>query len=250
MLGGILLLVPRTTLLGATISLAALTQVFVLNMSYDVGLKVVSFHLIALALFLGAPDMPRLVDFFVRERPTAAPARAELFRSNQANHIALAAQILFGLYLVGTYAYINVRFWDVGGGGSPRSPLYGIWNVEDLSIDGQSRAPYLNDYDRRWRRVIFDKPSEVSFQRTDESFANYRAYIDPSGRTLTMAKRESEEWKATFNVERPSEDRLILEGDMDGYKVRTELRRVSFDTFRLLNSSFRWIRPHLRPGEP
>src|SRR5262245_30995905 len=44
MLGGILLLIPRTTLVGALISLAALTHVFVLNMAYDIGLKLTTFH--------------------------------------------------------------------------------------------------------------------------------------------------------------------------------------------------------------
>src|SRR5208282_4219864 len=39
MLGGILLLVPRTTMLGALVCLAATTQVFMLNMAYDVPVK-------------------------------------------------------------------------------------------------------------------------------------------------------------------------------------------------------------------
>jgi hypothetical protein len=30
---------------------------------------------------------------------------------------------------------------------------------------------------------------------------------------------------------------------MDGYKLRLRLRRVDLDTFRLLNSRFRWVRP-------
>src|SRR5215471_9571113 len=36
-LGGILLMIPRTTTLGAMICLADMTQVFVLNMTYDIG---------------------------------------------------------------------------------------------------------------------------------------------------------------------------------------------------------------------
>ena len=75
-LGGILLLVPRTTMLGAILSMAAMLQVFVLNMTYDIGLKLVSFHLIVLALFLLAPEIPRLLDFFVRHRPTGTSTSA------------------------------------------------------------------------------------------------------------------------------------------------------------------------------
>ncbi len=38
-------------------------------------------------------------------------------------------------------------------------------------------------------------------------------------------------------------DQLTLEGEMDGHRIRARLQRVDFDTFRLLNSGFRWIRP-------
>ena len=243
-LGGILLLVPRTTTLGAMISMAAMLQVFALNMTYDIGLKLVSFHLIALAAFLLAPDAPRLADFFLRNRATSLLRQPPLFGTDRANRIALAAQIAFGLYLLGMFAYINVSFWQVGGGGRPRSPLFGIWNVEELSIDGQARPPDLNDYDRRWRRVIFDEPARVIFQRTDDSFARYGASVDPDGKALALTKGESKNWKAVFAIERPSPDRLILDGEMDGHRIRTQLRLVEFDTFRLLNSTFRWVRPH------
>ena len=153
-------------------------------------------------------------------------------------------QIVFGLYLVAMYAYINVRFWDVGGGGKPKSPLYGIWNVESISVDGQTRPALLNDYDRRWRRVIFETPDTVTFQRTDDSFARFGVVVDPSRRTVALTKRGSRNWKASFSFDRPSADRLILDGEMDGYRIRTELQLVNFDTFRLLNSPFRWVRPH------
>jgi hypothetical protein len=243
-LGGMLLLVPKTTMLGALISMAAMIQVFALNMTFDIGLKLVSFHLIVLAMFLLAPEAPRFVDFFLRNRPVSALMQPQLFNTSRANRLAVIAQLVFGLYLLGMYAYINVRFWEVGGGGKPRSPLYGIWNVEELFIDGQARAPHLNDYDRRWRRVIFDAPATVTFQRTDDSFARFGASVDTAEKTLALTKGNSKTWKANFSFVRPSPDRLVLEGEMDGHKIRTQLRLVEFDTFRLLNSTFRWVRPH------
>jgi hypothetical protein len=250
LLGGILLLLPRTTLLGALISLAAVTQVFVLNMTYDIGLKLISFHLMLLALFLIAPDLPRLADLFLRDpiEPGPLPPSPRLRRTSleprPTRRLAQAAPIIFGAYLLGMYAYINVAFWEVGGGGRPRSPLYGIWDVEQLSVDGVVRPPDQYDYDRRWRRVILDVPDSVVFQRTDDSFARYGASVDAGGMTLVLRKGNSRNWKATFTVERPSRDRLIVEGEMDDHRIEAELRLVDPETFRLLNSTFRWVRPH------
>ena len=64
---GVLLVVPRTATIGALIALADMLQVFVLNISYDVGLKQISFHLMAIALFLLAPEARRLAGALVAD---------------------------------------------------------------------------------------------------------------------------------------------------------------------------------------
>jgi uncharacterized membrane protein YphA (DoxX/SURF4 family) len=243
LLGGILLLVPRTTTLGAMICLADMAQVFVLNMTYDIGLKQISSHLMLLSAFLLAPEFPRLRNFFFFPERSVEPANdPPLFKRLQWNRVALVVQVAFGIYLIAIQAYANWTYWYVEGDKSPRSPLYGIWKVNELSIDGEQRPPFLADYDRRWRRVIFDTPDKVAFQRLDDSFARYGASIDVYANTIALTKPKSR-WRANFVYERPSPDHLILEGEMDGHKIHLQLELVDFDTFRLLNSGFRWIRP-------
>ncbi len=89
MLGGILLIVPRTTMLGALICLADMTQVFMLNMTYDVPVKLFSFHLILMSLFLLAPDVKRLLDMFFFNRPVQPSTQFPLFATPRANRIAV-----------------------------------------------------------------------------------------------------------------------------------------------------------------
>jgi hypothetical protein len=60
---------------------------------------------------------------------------------------------------------------------------------------------------------------------------------------LALTKGSSKTWSSTFAYDRPAPDRLILEGEMDGYRIRAELQLLERDTFRLLNSGFRWVRP-------
>jgi UPF0716 family protein affecting phage T7 exclusion len=243
LLAGILLLVPRTTMLGALICLADMTQVFALNMTYDIGLKQISFHLILLSLVLLAPDFSRLANVFWWNRTAEPSNEPGLFGSAQANRLAVALQIAFGVYLIAGYAYINWTYLHAAGDKSPRSPLYGIWNVEELSIDGEVRPAALNDYDRQWRRAIFDVPNAMAFQRLDDSLARYSASVDPYKHTLTLSKSGSRSWRSIFAFERPAADRLLLDGEMDGRKVRVRLQLVESDTWKLLNSGFRWVRP-------
>jgi uncharacterized membrane protein YphA (DoxX/SURF4 family) len=239
-LGGVLLLLPVTATLGALVSLADLTEVFMLNMTYDVPVKLFSFHLILLALFLLAPELARLAKFFFTNRATVPGRQWNLFRTSRANRIALVAQAVFGLYLAGVNIYQGMHAWHEYGGGRPKSALYGIWNIEQMSIDGIVRPPLLTDSDR-WRRAIFDFTDRTSFQRMDETFANYVSSIDEKAKTLALTKRDDEKWSAKFTFERPAPDRLLLDGTMDGRKMHAELKLVDRSQFMLVSRGFHWI---------
>ena len=238
--GGLLLIVPRTATLGALISLAAMIQVFTLNMTYDVPAKLHAFHLILLSCFLLAPDVPRLVRFLLLNRATAPSTQAQLFRGVRANRIALAVQLILGLWLVGLYCHQCWGYWNTHGGGRPLPPLYGIWEVRQMSIDEQPRPPLLTD-SARWRRAIFDSPNRMAFQRTDDSFAPYGASVNLPDRTLALTKRGDKNWTASFTFQRPAGDQLILDGRMDNHQVHMELQLTDRNQFLLVSRGFHWI---------
>ena len=249
--GGLLLIVPRTATLGALISLAAMIQVFMLNMTHDVPVKLFAFHLILLSCFLLAPDVPRLVRFLLLRRTTSLSTEAQLFRSVRANRIALAAQIIFGLWLVGCICHYAWGVWNTRGGGRPLPPLYGIWEVKQMSIDEQPRPPLLTD-STRWRRAIFDAyPDRMAFQRMDDSFAPYGASVNLPERTLALTKKDDKNWTASFTFQRPAEDQLILDGRMDNHQVHMELQLTDRNSFLLVSRGFHWTQDApLRPLLP
>jgi uncharacterized membrane protein YphA (DoxX/SURF4 family) len=239
-LGGILLLAPRTTTLGALVCLADMIQVFMLNMTDDVPVKLFSFHLILFSLFLLAPDARRMIDFFFTDRAAAPSRQPALFRSARANRLAVALQVAFGMYLLGMGVYSGIQAWHTYGGGRPKSALYGIWNVDEMSVDGQPRAPLFTDKDR-WRRVVFDFPAFTSFQRPDDTFTGYGSAINEKEHTIGLTKPADKNWKAALTYTRPAPDQLVLAGSMDGHQVEMKLKLVDRDKFNLVNRGFHWI---------
>jgi hypothetical protein len=214
-------------------------QVDMLNMTYDVPVKLFAFHLILLSCFLLAPDFLRLVRFLLLRRTTSLSTEAQLFRSVRANRIALAAQIIFGLWLVGFNGHFAWGAWNTVGGGRPLPPLYGIWEVKQMSIDEQPRPPLLTD-SARWRRAIFDYPDRMAFQRMDDSFAPYGASVNLSERTLALTKSDDKNWTASFTFQRPAGDQLILDGRMDNHQVHMELQLTDRNKFLLVSRGFHW----------
>ena len=255
--GGLLLIVPRTTTLGALISLADMILVFMLDMTYDVPAKLLAFHNLLLACFLLAPEVSRLVRFLLLNRATAPSTQVQLFRSVRANRIALAAQIIFGLWLVGLNFQQSWSYWNTVGRGRPLPALYGIWEVRQMSIDEQLRLPLLTD-STRWRRAIFDLPSRncagaytqvrysqaslcMAFQRWDDSFTPYGASVKLPEKTIVLTKSDDKNWTANLTFQRPAEDQLILDGRMDNHQVHMELQLTDRNSFPLISRGFHWI---------
>jgi len=227
-LAGILLVIPKTATIGAIVAFADMLQVFALNMSYDIGLKQLSFHLMAIALFLLSPQLGRITDALVDRPPQTRRA--------------LGIQLAFGLYLFLMFTRLAMLSWhNPGGPGAPKSALYGVWNVERMSIDGNLRPPTFNDY--RWRRIVFDAPELLIIQRLDESFAHYGASIDVDGGRIALRTAGGRHWIASFAFDRRSDDEMSIDGEMDGHRVHVDLQRLGLDTFRLTNGTFRWVRP-------
>jgi hypothetical protein len=237
--GGLLLIVPRTATFGALVSLAAMIQVFTLNLTYDVPAKLLAFHLILLSCFLLVPDVPRLLRFLLLRQTSSLSTEAQLFRSVRANRIALAAQIIFGLWLVGFCGFQCWGYWSARGGGRTLPPLYGIWDVKQMSIDEQPRPPLLTD-STRWRRAIFDSPGRMVFQRLDDSFVPYGASINLPERTLALTKKDDKNWRASFTFQRPAGNQLILNGRMDNHQVHMELQSIDRNSFLLVSRGFHW----------
>jgi hypothetical protein len=237
--GGVLLLLPQTALLGALVSFAVALQIFVLNMTYDVPVKLFSFHLVLLSLFVIWPHRRQLRNFFLLNRPVS-PVVPALVRNKRKTRVLVAAQLCFAIYVTASMAYGAKQGWTAFGGGAPKSPLYGIWEVEQMTMDDQLRPPMLTD-DQRWRRLIFDRPDRAGFQRMNDSLMTLNAKVDHNNHTIDLTKTDDSKWKATLSYDRPANDRLLLHGEMDGHRVAMELRLVERGTFLLINRGFHWV---------
>jgi hypothetical protein len=147
----VLLFVPGLTLLGALVALLATSFVFVTNMTYDIGVKLFSFHLVLMSLVLIAPDWRRLASVLVLNRTTPARVEGKLLRVQWRNRAVVLAQLILAVAILWTN--FNDNFDEYRLRSTAKPPLGGIWNVETMTVDGQLRPPLLTDSDR-FRRFI------------------------------------------------------------------------------------------------
>jgi uncharacterized membrane protein YphA (DoxX/SURF4 family) len=239
MLGGVLLFARRTTLFGALVSIAVMSHVVALNFSYDVPVKLYSLHLLAMAIVLVIPDARRLANFLLLNRPVEPAKPSPLFVRKGLNRTALVLCGVFlfvsaGASLYGSYAQ-RVEY-DV----AERSPLRGIWEVEEFEIDGKIR-PLLTTDSAQWRRVIFDYAGVIALQQMNDSRSRYTVVLDTEKKTLDLGKRNDPDWKSSLSYEQPEPAMLTLTGQFDGQQIRAKLRRADESRFLLRNRGFHWI---------
>jgi hypothetical protein len=248
LVSGTLLFVPQLATLGAMVTFATTVHIFTLNMTYDVPVKLFSFHLILMSLVLMAPEAARLANVIVFNRTVPPSTQPPLFRRRAAVLIVLAVQLAYGGYLLWNNYSGARQSWTIRGGGAPKSPLYGVWNVEKMTIDGHERSPLVTDYGR-WRRVLFQSPTGITFQRMDDTFVGYPAKIDMAAKTIAVtavpnvpnAPAATNGPTATFTFQQPDPEHLILEGSLEGRKLRLETRLFDRNNFLLVTRGFNWI---------
>ncbi|WP_039799407.1 hypothetical protein [Nocardia araoensis] len=246
-LGGLLLFLPRTATAGALLSLVSMAQVFVLNMTYDVPVKILSFHLLLLSLVVLAPQAGRLANVLVLERPSEPAAQPPLFDSRRANRIAAAVQVALGLWVLIGGVYIGWQAWRESGDGAPKPPLYGIWTVGEFTRDGHPAPPLLTD-DGRWRRLIFDRHG-TTVQKMDDSFVPVVAVIDEAAHTIVLSEVPQSAGAppvrlGAFTFAQPGTDTLSMTGELNGTPVSLSLDRMDLNSFPLRSRGFDFVQEY------
>ena len=240
-LGGVLLLLPGVTLIGALVTLAVTFGVFMVNMTYDVPVKLFAFHLVLMSIFLIAPDARRLINWFVLNRPVMPAPAPRYGPSSLSNRIWICAQLAFTAGALAFQIEGGARGWMRYGGGAPKSPLYGIWDVDSMSINGELRPPLTSDTLRYSHAVFQALDGAISFQKMDQKFDRFGGTIDTVKHTLALKKFTDSTWKPVLSYERPSPTRLAFEGDIDGKRVRMAMTQHDLNKFFLISRGFHWV---------
>ncbi len=238
MLGGILLFFPRFTTLGALVSAATMFNVFMMNMSYDVPVKLYSFHLLLMSAWLLLPDMHRLANFFVLNREVKPQIHSPFFQRRWLNISLLASQLLLGLCLAATDLYSSYQRAKTSGFLAPPAPLYGIWMVDEFAVGGQ---PLQADDQLRWQQAIFDNSFEVVFQSVNGKRQRFIHQTDEQKKTVTVWRRENPGQRMLMVFDRPQQEFLTLDGKIDGKQIHATLHHVPEPRFLLNTRGFHWI---------
>lgn len=234
---GLLLLFKRTRLIGALLSVAVMSNVVVLNFCYNIPVKLLSTHLLVIAIILVLPDIKRLVAFFILNKPAAPVPVQPAYKSAKDKYIYIVVKtVIISIFLVSDIAQgliMQQRLSEE----SKRSTLYGIYDVEEFILNGDT-LPALTTDTRRWKRMYINEPGSVNIQYMDGGLIYWSCQVDSLQRTISLASRGST-IKTQYNYQMNHDIMTMTGGDPQTTIV---FRVKNPDNLPLLNHTFDWIR--------
>ncbi len=243
LLAGILLVVPRLATLGALVCIGVMSNVLMLNLAYDIPVKLGSIHLILMAVFVVLPDLGRLSSFFVLNRRVDPAPAQPLFRRRWLSRLAVALQLAFGLVLLAFNVYHGERKTHEQIQARITTPLYGIWSVDEFKIDGQIRPPLLTDQ-IRWNRMVVESAQDAAVQSMMGQIQHLYLHFDAQSKKFSLTNPFDPSWIARFDYENPEPSLLILTGKIGGQPVSVTLHREDESKFLLNSRGFSWIQEY------
>jgi hypothetical protein len=213
-LGGVLLLWRRTTVIGALVVAAVMTNVVLLNFCYDVPVKLYSLTLLVFALGLAVPHARRVLAALLAPAGDRGSSKLELAR--RAGKAALIVAMGFALYseLGAIAALPSLR----------TGALDGIWQIDHLVVAGVERPALASD-PTRWNKLLLAGPSCSLVPFVGDS---KDGKLDETAHQLAF---DHETWSYTLD----GADRLVL----DGPNVHVTLHRQPPGL--LVTRGFHWV---------
>ena len=251
---GLLLLRRSTVTLGLMVAAGAFLNVLLINLSYDVPVKLYASHLLLGCAVLLALDARRLFTFLVLNRAAPGTAAYEPHYTRPWQHRAARAAklvtvlLFFGLPVVTSWN--NARSLAA----RPRGPFPpGVYEVRRFARNGDTLPPLLAD-SLRWRDVIFDNAGQGSVNTADPVFwqryrrGYFRYAADTARRTVAVWKTSARLDSVplfTMRYAQPDSATVRLWARVRGDSVYAELVRTRRH-FQLAERQFHWLSEYNR----
>jgi hypothetical protein len=234
---GLLLLYRRTVTAGLFAATGAFMNVVMINLAYDVPVKLYASHLLLSCLFLLALDSKRLLGFLVLNTG-AAPTTAyepNFARPWQRRGGAAVKAFLVYQFLLVPLQNNWTRYQDVNRvvDSGPFKP--GIYDVRRYVVN-RDTIPASNTDTLRWKDVIFDNRGAGSVNTTDPIFWQryHRGYFrykpDSIAHTVAVWKTSAIFRDSTFlftmRYERPDTNTIRFHTAIRGDSIHIELVRM------------------------
>jgi hypothetical protein len=236
----VLLFFRRTAPLGALLAVAVMTNVVMINFSYDVIVKLYSLNLLLMAVFLLAPDLRRLADLLVLHRPTAPRSATPPPQAPRWRRIGLLAlkTVVIGYIVISITKSSLDRWLQWDRIRSKAEAKYArAYEVDDFVRNGRP-VPHSPHDAGRWQSLEFRPQGAVV---TAMDHRTYAVDYDAARQTLAVPSGDRRTSLGVLACSRLDAEHLVLTGKLANDSLIVTLHSLDPKRFFLVSRGFHWI---------
>ena len=234
-LGGLLLLYRKTSTLGSILILGIMMNVVIMNLTYDVPVKLFSIHLVLMAFILLVANGKRVLNFFLKNEATEKVQYLDYIKNKTLLKVIRFFKkvlIILVFTLVILQCFIHFKATEQL---RSNSEMRGIWETKIFIKQNDTLAPLLTD-SFRWKYLIIDYKKKAVVKKMNDTIERYSFEENTETKELVFkSSKDSIPQKFTYSIS--DSDELKLKGD----HLNISLKKVPTSKFRLLNRKFHWI---------
>lgn len=245
-LAALLLMFRRTRTLGGLVAFGVMLNVFMMNMCYDIPVKLYSFHLMFFSFFIFIQDWKRIFAVFFTKATVIPRSFPSYFKKPEHNYIALGLKVLLlGHFLYGTLfeaLEANAQY----GPNTPKPAMYGIYEIQHFQKN-KDTIPMLVTNDTLWRRIVFQRANYFSVYYMNNGGVWHSLKLDTIAKTMEVTNRSDSTDVYNFNY-KLQDSMLTLSGTHKEDMLLIKAKQYDLKKFKLINRGFNWIneRPYNR----
>ncbi len=233
---GLLLLFRRTAFAGALLTLAVMTNVALLDLSFNVPVKLYSLSLVAMALVLLAPEATLVWRLFLTGQPVTRSRSWGPDLPLRPARVLLAGEVLVAILACWTLATGTYSVWRKKADTLRHPPpITGAWRIDGTSgLLGGNDVPITT--------LFFDPNSDAMLRGSDGLLWRSRAIYDQPHQTLRLFYEVY--GMLMFRVVQPDFAHLVLTpvGSRASSRPVLHLTRIPLPaSYPLLQHDFHWV---------
>jgi len=243
-IGGGFLLFRKTSLLGAFILFVAMANVVLLDIGYDVRVKMFAIHLFLMTLLLMSDHLKGLIRFFITNKPTTPQKFLPFLVTSKSKKIGYAFKaILLTYFIVTTIGEYKMRLRML----DDSYPQLASMHTVDLFIKNGDTLHYCNQNSpERWKKMNLNGHwrNPETFSVTLENNQNLRFKFDAD----TLSKQlnlkdlgDSTGVKYTFYYQQLNEKQFKFDGIYKGDTLSIETQAKFLKDYKLTKYGIRWL---------
>jgi len=225
----LLLLFRRTALIGALLMVVVMLNVWLVNIFFDVCVKLNSFTYLAVATYILLQYSNRLWKFFFTNQEVPAPYYPDLADRKAFRWTGIIINILLIGYILSDPIMYTYDYLSSANQQTPKNKLYGAWKVEKIEKleNGNWLATSEKD-SSNFDRCFFEGYAGVLQSPLKRQRLVYFMDSTEKQATLSFINNQNTRYESqVWTIEKPVADKLLLTGRMstDSLKIECSLRK-------------------------